>query len=52
MNEMKIVLARVLQSYRLFVDKECPRPEMMPMIVLKSTNGMHIKLEKINNKLS
>ena len=47
MNEMKVVLARVLRCYRLYIDKDCPRPEMMPMIVLKSANGMHIKLEKL-----
>ena len=53
MNEMKVVIARVLQKYRLYVDNDCPPPQMMPMIVLKSTNGIQLKLEKLraNNAL-
>ena len=48
MNEMKTVLAKTLLTYRLYVDQECARPEMMPMIVLKSTNGIHIKVKKLS----
>ncbi|CAK8675650.1 unnamed protein product [Clavelina lepadiformis] len=47
MGEMKIAIAKVLRSYRLYTDKECPAPVMMPMIVLKSTNGIYIKMAKL-----
>ena len=47
MNEMKVVVAKILQNYCLRVDSDCSEPEMMPMIVLKSTNGINIKIDKL-----
>lgn len=45
---MKTVLAKSLLRFRIYVDDDCPKPEMFPMIVLKSKNGFNVKLEKIN----
>jgi len=47
MNEMKIVLAQTLRRYRLYLDSETPRPEMIPRLVLQSANGIILKLEKV-----
>nr|XP_002129693.1 cytochrome P450 4F22 [Ciona intestinalis] len=47
MAELKTVLVRTLLKYKLYVDNQCPDPKMSPMIVLKSLNGIHIKLKKI-----
>nr|CAB3235900.1 cytochrome P450 4F22 [Phallusia mammillata] len=47
MAEMKVVLAKTLLKFRLYLDDECSKPEMLPMIVLKSKNGIHLKVERI-----
>ena len=46
MHEIKIVLGKILQSYRLYVDGDCPVPEMVPRLTLKSANGVHVKVQK------
>jgi len=28
MNEMKVVLAKILRRYRLYLDEDTPKPEM------------------------
>lgn len=44
MNEMKVVTALTLKRYRLIEDPEF-KPKMLPRLVLRSLNGIHIKIE-------
>jgi len=47
MAEMKVAIARALVRFRFFVTDDCLKPEMSPMIVLKSTNGIRLRIEKL-----
>ncbi|XP_071983560.1 cytochrome P450 4B1-like [Engystomops pustulosus] len=46
MNEMKVALALILQRFLLRPDPG-NEPQKIPQIVLRSVNGIHLKLEKI-----
>lgn len=47
MNEMKVVLARTLATFKIHLNKEKPRPERQPYIILRSATGIHVILERI-----
>uniref|UniRef100_A0A6I8R7J4 Provisional ortholog of cytochrome P450 family 4 subfamily B member 1 n=1 Tax=Xenopus tropicalis TaxID=8364 RepID=A0A6I8R7J4_XENTR len=49
MNEMKVAVALTLQRYELFPDPD-NEPQKVPQIVLRSLNGIHVKLRKIEKK--
>lgn len=46
MNEMKVVTALTLKRYRLIEDPEL-KPKLLPRLVLRSINGIHIKIEPV-----
>lgn len=46
MNEMKVAVALILQRFQLLPDPE-NEPQKIPQIVLRSVNGIHLKLKKI-----
>nr|XP_039273233.1 cytochrome P450 4F2-like [Styela clava] len=47
MNEMKVTLALALQRFRFSLDETYPKPAVQPQLVLRSTTGIHVKLEKL-----
>ncbi|XP_069835576.1 cytochrome P450 4B1-like isoform X2 [Dendropsophus ebraccatus] len=46
MNEMKVAAALILQRFQLLADPD-KEPRKVPQIVLRSVNGIHVKLKKI-----
>ncbi|XP_066538734.1 cytochrome P450 4T8 [Hoplias malabaricus] len=46
MNEMKVVVALTLRKYILINDPDQP-PKMLPRLVLRSINGIHIKIRLV-----
>uniref|UniRef100_A0A7N6AY54 aromatase n=1 Tax=Anabas testudineus TaxID=64144 RepID=A0A7N6AY54_ANATE len=47
MNEMKVVIAMTLKRYKLIEDP-AHKPKIIPRLVLRSINGIHIKIKPIN----
>ena len=47
MNEMKVVMGQTLKRFKLSIDKSSPAPIPFPKIVLKSSTGFVIKLDKL-----
>ncbi|XP_028667982.2 cytochrome P450 4B1-like [Erpetoichthys calabaricus] len=47
MNEMKIAVAMILRRYELAVDSS-KIPKKVPKLVLRSLNGIHLKLKKLD----
>ncbi|XP_058244776.1 cytochrome P450 4B1-like isoform X2 [Hemibagrus wyckioides] len=50
MNEMKVVVALTLRKYVLIKDPD-HTPEMVPRIVLRSLNGIHLKIKLVEHEL-
>ncbi|XP_044157265.1 cytochrome P450 4A4-like [Bufo gargarizans] len=48
MNEMKVAVALILQRFQLILDPE-NEPQKVCQIVLRSMNGIHLNLKKIEN---
>ncbi|XP_059840322.1 cytochrome P450 4B1-like [Hypanus sabinus] len=48
MNEMKVTIALILSRFELEVDASKP-PMKIPQLVLRSKNGIHLKLKKIKS---
>ncbi|XP_041842904.1 cytochrome P450 4B1 [Melanotaenia boesemani] len=46
MNEMKVVIALTLKRYHLIEDPDL-KPKMIPRLVLRSINGIHIKIKPV-----
>uniref|UniRef100_A0A673KTL6 Uncharacterized protein n=1 Tax=Sinocyclocheilus rhinocerous TaxID=307959 RepID=A0A673KTL6_9TELE len=46
MNEMKVAVALTLKKYRLIKDPQ-HTPKMIPQVVLRSLNGIHIKIKPV-----
>uniref|UniRef100_A0A674EAC3 aromatase n=1 Tax=Salmo trutta TaxID=8032 RepID=A0A674EAC3_SALTR len=46
MNEMKVVVAQTLKRYQLTEDP-MKKPKMIPRLVLRSLNGIHLKIKPI-----
>ncbi|XP_076008751.1 cytochrome P450 4B1-like isoform X2 [Genypterus blacodes] len=46
MNEMKIVIAQTLKKYELMEDPT-RKPKLIPKLVLRSLNGIHIKIKPV-----
>ncbi|XP_072505433.1 cytochrome P450 4A25-like isoform X2 [Notamacropus eugenii] len=46
MNEMKVVVALTLLHFHLEPDDAQP-PELFPMVILRSQNGIHLKLKRL-----
>ncbi|XP_062254782.1 cytochrome P450 4B1-like [Platichthys flesus] len=46
MNEMKVVTALTLRRYQLTEDTTC-KPKIIPRLVLRSLNGIHIKIQPV-----
>ncbi|XP_061145614.1 cytochrome P450 4B1-like isoform X2 [Syngnathus typhle] len=47
MNEMKVAVASVLRTYQLIEDP-ARKPEIIPQIVLRSLNGIHIRIRALD----
>ncbi|XP_035991163.1 cytochrome P450 4B1 [Fundulus heteroclitus] len=50
MNEMKVVTALTLKRYQLMEDPEI-KPKMVPRLVLRSLNGIHVKIKPVEPDL-
>ncbi|MED6271345.1 Cytochrome P450 4B1 [Characodon lateralis] len=50
MNEMKVVTALTLKRYQLMEDPES-KPKMIPRLVLRSLNGIHIKIKPVEPEM-
>ncbi|XP_073780798.1 cytochrome P450 4T8 isoform X1 [Danio rerio] len=48
MNEMKVAVALTLKRYYLIKDPD-HTPKMIPQVVLRSLNGIHIKIKPVEN---
>lgn len=46
MNEMKAVIALTLKRYQLIKDPAW-KPKIIPRLVLRSLNGIHIKIKPV-----
>lgn len=47
MNEMKVVVALTLRKYQLIEDPAWT-PKIIPKLVLRSLNGIHIKIKPVD----
>ncbi|XP_056141763.1 cytochrome P450 4B1 [Lampris incognitus] len=47
MNEIKVVIAQTLRRYQL-VEDPTRKPKMIPRVVLRSLNGIHIKIKPVD----
>uniref|UniRef100_A0AAZ3PEA2 aromatase n=1 Tax=Oncorhynchus tshawytscha TaxID=74940 RepID=A0AAZ3PEA2_ONCTS len=47
MNEMKVVVAQTLKRYQLTEDP-MKKPKMIPRLVLRSLNGIHVKIKPVD----
>nr|XP_002123011.3 leukotriene-B(4) omega-hydroxylase 2-like [Ciona intestinalis] len=47
MNEMKIAVGQIIRKYELYIDDDTPDTVMETALVLRSTNGIMIKIRKI-----
>lgn len=47
MNELKVVIALTLKRYELIEDPAL-KPKIAPRVVLKSLNGVYIKIKSID----
>lgn len=46
MNEMKVMAALTLKRYHLIEDPDF-KPKMIPRLILRSLNGVHIKIKPV-----
>ncbi|XP_046892693.1 cytochrome P450 4B1 isoform X1 [Hypomesus transpacificus] len=46
MNELKVVVAQTLKRYHLIEDPT-KKPKMLPRLILRSLNGIHLKIEPV-----
>lgn len=46
MNELKVVTALTLQRYKL-IEEPTEKPKLIPRLVLRSINGIHIKIQPV-----
>ena len=44
---MKVVLAKVIRQFRLYLDESCPQVEIFPRVTLKSKAGIFLRVENI-----
>lgn len=51
MNELKVVLAKTLTTFRILLDEKKPSPEIEPYLILHSKTGIHLKLEHISSEI-
>lgn len=49
MNEMKVAIAMTLKKYELIEDPAL-KPKIIPRLVLRSLNGIHIKIKSVNRE--
>uniref|UniRef100_A0A667YNQ9 aromatase n=1 Tax=Myripristis murdjan TaxID=586833 RepID=A0A667YNQ9_9TELE len=49
MNEMKVVIALTLRRYQLIEDPN-RKPKIVPRLVLRSLNGIHIKIKPVDQQ--
>lgn len=49
MNEMKVVTALTLKKYELIEDPAL-KPKLIPRLVLRSLNGIHIKIKSVDQQ--
>uniref|UniRef100_A0A667YKA1 aromatase n=1 Tax=Myripristis murdjan TaxID=586833 RepID=A0A667YKA1_9TELE len=49
MNEMKVVIALTLRRYQLIEDPD-RKPKVIPSLVLRSLNGIHIKIKPVDHQ--
>uniref|UniRef100_A0A3P9BCY2 Uncharacterized protein n=1 Tax=Maylandia zebra TaxID=106582 RepID=A0A3P9BCY2_9CICH len=47
MNEMKVVTALTLKRYQLIAEPTM-KPKIIPQLVLRSLNGIHIKIKPLD----
>lgn len=47
MNEMKVVIAMTLKKYEL-MEEPTMKPKIIPRVVLRSLNGIHIRIKDVN----
>ncbi|KAK2854766.1 hypothetical protein Q7C36_006635 [Tachysurus vachellii] len=50
LNELKVVVAMTLRKYVLIKDPD-HTPKMIPRLVLRSLNGIHLKIKLVENEL-
>ncbi|XP_060725998.1 cytochrome P450 4A7-like isoform X1 [Tachysurus vachellii] len=50
LNELKVVVAMTLKKYVLIKDPD-HTPKMVPRLVLRSLNGIHLKIKLVENEL-
>uniref|UniRef100_A0A3Q4AKZ2 Uncharacterized protein n=1 Tax=Mola mola TaxID=94237 RepID=A0A3Q4AKZ2_MOLML len=50
MNELKVATALTLKKYKLIEDPTL-KPKLIPRLVLRSLNGIHIKIKSVNQQV-